>query len=111
MRIIPSLQIRLKLKLTSVLREMDGIYSSLFINYGEAKDDLTIGEYGDILVICTDRDEDAIQPYIDWKMEKGFNVSKEVVATGTNVKTLIQDAYDANNNSTLCAACWRLGRH
>ncbi len=40
----------------------------------------------------------AIQPYIDWKMEKGFNVEKIVVATGTNVKTTIQSAYSANNN-------------
>ncbi len=82
----------------TVLTEMNAIYSSIFINYPDAKDDLTIGQYGDILVICTDRDEDAIQPWIDWKMEKGYNVSMEVVATNTNVKTLVQDAYDANNN-------------
>jgi len=88
----------LKVEATNILREMDGVYASLFVNYNEAKDDLTIGDYGDILVICTSRDEDAIQPYIDWKMEKGFNVSKEVVSTGTNVKTLIQDSYDANSN-------------
>lgn len=82
---------------TSVLREMDAVYKSLFINYNTAKD-LTIGEYGDILVVCTSRDETAIQPFIDWKMEKGFNVEKIVVATGTNVKTTIQNAYAANNN-------------
>ncbi len=82
----------------TVLREMDGIYKSLFINYEQSKDDLTIGEYGDILVICTDRDETAIQPYIYWKMEKGYNVTLEVVATNTNVKTNVQDAYNANNN-------------
>ncbi len=83
---------------SEVLREMDGIYNSLFINYQQSKDDLTIGEYGDILVICTDRDEEAIQPYIDWKMEKGFNVSMEIVETNTNVKTNVQQAYDENNN-------------
>ncbi|RLD39777.1 MAG: hypothetical protein DRI89_13240, partial [Bacteroidetes bacterium] len=88
----------LQKKPTSVLKEMNSIYSSIFINYPDAKDDLTIGNYGDILVICTDRDEDAIQPYMDWKMEKGYNVSMEVVATNTNVKTLVQDAYNANNN-------------
>jgi PKD repeat protein len=85
-------------KPATILREMNGIYNSLFINYSENKDDLTISEFGDVLVISTDRDEDAIQPYIDWKREKGYNVSMEVVATGTNVKTLIQNAYDANNN-------------
>jgi hypothetical protein len=83
---------------SEILREMDGIYKSLFINYEQSKDDLIIGEYGDILVICTDRDETAIQPYIDWKMEKGYNVTLEVVATNTNVKTNVQDAYNANNN-------------
>ncbi len=82
----------------TILREMDGIYRSVFINYEQAMTDLTIGEYGDILVLCTSRDEAAIQPFIDWKMEKGFNVEKIVVATGTNVKTTIQNAYNANNN-------------
>jgi len=83
---------------SEILREMDGIYKSLFINYEQSKDDLTIGEYGDILVICTSRDETAIQPYIDWKMEKGYNVTIEVVATNTNVKTNVQNAYNANND-------------
>lgn len=81
-----------------ILKEMDGIYSSLFINYQETKDNLTIGQYGDILVVCTSRDEIAMQPYVDWKKEKGYNVSIETVATATNVKTTIQNAYNANNN-------------
>ena len=77
---------------------MDAIYNSVFINYNLTRDDLTIGEYGDILLITTARDEVAIEPYIEWKKEKGYSVQKEVVATGTNVKTLVQNAYDANNN-------------
>jgi gingipain R len=80
------------------IREMRGMYKSIFINYVEPRIPLTMAEYGDILVITTSRDEDAIQPYIDWKREKGYNVEKEVVATGTNVKTLIKDKYDANEN-------------
>jgi len=82
---------------SKILREMDVIYKSLFINYSQGKD-LTIGEYGDILVVCTSRDETAIQTYIDWKLEKGYNVEKIVVATGTNVKTTIQNAYNANSD-------------
>jgi gingipain R len=77
---------------------MDGIYNSVFINYRQNKDNLTIGDYGDILVIVTDRDEDAIEPYIQWKKEKGFDVFKEVVATNTNVNSLIQQKYDENND-------------
>nr|NQU93335.1 hypothetical protein [Bacteroidota bacterium] len=81
-----------------VYRDMEGLYKSVFMNYESLTDDLTVAEAGDILVITTARDEAAIQPYIDWKMEKGYVVFKEVVATGTNVKTLIQDKYDENND-------------
>ena len=80
------------------LREMIGIYESVFINFEPSGHDLSIADHGEILVICTARDEVAIQPYIDWKTEKGYVVHKEVVATGTNVDGLVQDKYDANNN-------------
>ncbi len=66
---------------------MEVLYQSVFLNY-ESTADLTMAEAGDILVITTSRDEDAIQPYIDWKREKGFKVFKEVVVTGTNVNHL-----------------------
>jgi gingipain R len=37
-----------------ILREMDGIYKTVFINYSSSnREDLTIGEYGDIHVIVT----------------------------------------------------------
>lgn len=78
--------------------EMEGMYQSVFMNYENQMDDLTVGETGDILVITTARDEDAIQPYIDWKMMKGYTVHKEVVSTGTNVAGLIQEKYDENND-------------
>nr|NQU88920.1 PKD domain-containing protein [Bacteroidota bacterium] len=78
--------------------EMEELYQSVFINYESSLDDLSVPEAGDILVITTTRDETAIQPYIDWKMEKGFDVFKEVVATGTNVKSLIQQRYNENND-------------
>ncbi|MCB0805999.1 MAG: T9SS type A sorting domain-containing protein [Bacteroidales bacterium] len=84
-------------KATVVEREMDPIYQSLFINYNTAKD-LTIGDYGEILILCTSRDETAMEPYIEWKREKGFKVYAETVSTGTNVKTTIQNAYANNNN-------------
>ncbi len=78
-------------------REMEALYHSVFLNY-ESTTDLTMGEAGDILVITTARDEAAIQPFIDWKKEKGHNVYKEVVAVGTNVKSLIQQKYNENNS-------------
>lgn len=83
-----------------IVREMDAIYRSVFINYdySASRYDLTVGEYGDILVITTARDEDAIQPYVDWKMEKGYNVDIEVVAAGTSVNSIVDTAYAANND-------------
>jgi hypothetical protein len=80
------------------LREMIGIYESAFINYTSPVTDLTIADNGEILIYCTARDEAAMQPYIDWKQQKGFVVHKEVVATGTDVNNLVKAKYDANNN-------------
>ncbi len=82
---------------SEINREMNGIYKSVFINYDPVAEDLTIGEMGDILVLCTSRDEVVMEPYVEWKREKGYEVFTQTVATGTNVKTTIQDAYDANN--------------
>lgn len=81
-----------------ILKSMDAVYRSVFINYSTNRDDLNIDEAGDILVIATDRDGDAIQDYIQWKREKGYEVSLETVSTGTNVESLIQQAYDDNND-------------
>jgi len=81
-----------------ILHEMDAIYRSVFINYPGQRYDLTVGDYGALLVICTARDSDAIDTLIQWKSEKGMVVYKEVVATGTNVKDLVQQKYDEDNN-------------
>lgn len=82
----------------NILYEMDAVYRSVFINYPQNREDLTIADFGDILVICTERDSAAIEPYIQWKKEKGYEVFMEIVATGTNVASLIQEQYNANNN-------------
>ncbi len=81
-----------------ITREMHFMYSTLFINYDVSRFDNELGEYGDILVIYTSRDADAIAPWIQWKQEKGFAVHEEVVATGTNVTTLVQNTYNSNND-------------
>ena len=80
------------------LREMEDMYQSLFINYSKSRMDLPVAQFGDILVIYTSRDQEAIQPYITWKKEMGYNVQEELVATGTNVASLIQQKYNANPN-------------
>ena len=75
---------------------MGGIYSSLFINYPGSKFMSQLGEAGEILVIHTPRDAEAIQPYIDWKRQKGFKVSSTEVPAGTNARSVIETAYAGN---------------
>ena len=57
-----------------------------------------LSEQGDILVIYTSRDASAIQPYITHKQGLGFTVRTQQVATGTDVQTTVQNAYNANPN-------------
>jgi hypothetical protein len=80
--------------------EMVGLYQSVFINYNNTKTSWAseVGENGDILVICTPRDTSVINPYILWKKQMGYKVTKQVVVTGTNVATTIKTAYTSNPN-------------
>lgn len=85
-----------------ILREMDRIYRSVFINYDPQERSairglLPVRQYGEILVLHTARDTEAIEPYIRWKREKGYQVHRELVSTGTNPKDLIQQKYEENN--------------
>ena len=75
---------------------MNNMYSSLYINYNEQKFAHQLSELGDILVISTSRDTEAIRPYIEWKRQKGFAVKSITVDTGTNVKALILQEYQLN---------------
>ncbi|MCP4747423.1 MAG: hypothetical protein GY874_14970, partial [Desulfobacteraceae bacterium] len=85
---------------SNVVPVMDDIYQSMFINYRRSKIHFPneADENGDILVIYTSRDAEAIGPYIKWKREKGFDVDEEVVETGTNVEDLIARSYADNND-------------
>ena len=80
------------------VKETVGMYQSLFLNYNPHRIELAVAQHGEILVIATQRDSETIEPYIQWKKEKGFIVHKEIVASGTNVKTLIKQKYNSNNN-------------
>lgn len=80
------------------VKDAIGMYQSLFLNYEPTRDALATGEMGEILVITTSDYESGIEPYIQWKKEMGYKVSKEVVSRGTNVVSLIKNQYLANNN-------------
>ncbi|MDD4150465.1 MAG: C25 family cysteine peptidase [Bacteroidales bacterium] len=81
--------------------EVDGIYKSMFINYdtgAKLSANLTMNEYGDILVITTSAYMSTMEPYITWKKEMGYNVTSTTVANGTNVASTISSAYSSNPN-------------
>ncbi|OFX19784.1 MAG: hypothetical protein A2033_18435 [Bacteroidetes bacterium GWA2_31_9] len=84
----------------SIAKGISAVYQSIFINFSQNSSRWTneLGEFGDILVIYTARDTAAIQPWITWKKQMGYNVFEQQVAVGTNVKTLIQTEYNSNPN-------------
>lgn len=55
-------------------------------------------DYGDILVITPEKYDSAIQPFIRWKREMGYNVSVEICDSAENVTTKIREAYSHNPN-------------
>ncbi len=70
------------------------VLESLFANF-RWDDELSDG-LGHMLVVYTSRDRDAIQPFIAHKESLGFRVAEQEVAKGTNVKEIIQNAYNAD---------------
>ncbi len=76
------------------------IYAGQFINFTEPRYD-AVEEQGNILVICYDDFLEEIQPYVDWKIQKGFNVNvvamSEVGTDEDDVLDYIQDVYDAGD--------------
>lgn len=86
------------LKQKTLTKEMISTYNSMFVNFHHDRWNNELSEFGEILVIYTQRDSAAIQPWVEWKNQKGFKVYQESVATGTNVTSLIQTEYDNNTN-------------
>ena len=81
----------------------EGLYSNHFINFPETRYD-SVDEHGKILVICYGSFMDAIQPYVDWKNQKGIMCELVNVADiGSNsnaIKNFIQGRYDGNTGIT-----------
>ncbi|MCD4772649.1 MAG: T9SS type A sorting domain-containing protein [Bacteroidales bacterium] len=87
-----------KSELTSVNTEFDKIYSRHFMNTSSSKYD-PVDEHGNMLIIAYEDFIDAMQPFIDWKIQTGIPVEIVDVATIGNssaIKNYIQDYYDDN---------------
>ncbi len=79
------------------------VYGNHFLNCGEYLYDL-IDEQGRMIVISHSDFMDAIQPYVDWKRQKGIPTDlydvATIGATADDIKNFIQTEYDANDGLT-----------
>ncbi len=79
----------------------ENIYKSMFINYSQAKYPV-LDEFGRMIIIKNSMFDATLQPYIDWKRQKGFTVDVVDVTvagpTATQIKTYIQNQYNLNTD-------------
>lgn len=82
-----------------MVNEFDVIYQRQFLNYDSfGKLYSLVGETGELLVITYDGFHDAMQDFVDWKLQKGIPTTMVDVSTigntSTAIKNYIQDFYD-----------------
>ena len=87
--------------------DFKSMYQRHFINYQAALNRYTpVDEEGDLLIICYDNFISSMTDFVNWKKTRGINTT--IVGTSTisssltysNLKTYIQNQYNANNNLT-----------
>ncbi len=85
---------------TSYAADFAGIYRNMFLNFAQAKYP-SLSEEGRILVIKNSMFDTAIQPWVDWKRQNGYDVSVVDVSvagpTANQIKSFIQAQYDLND--------------
>ena len=79
------------------------LYSNHFLNFDNLRYE-SVDEHGRIIVICYGQFMDAMQPYVDWKNQKGietdiYNVA-EIGSSANAIKSFIQNEYDQNDGLT-----------
>ena len=87
--------------------DFKSVYQRHFINYEASMSKYTpVDEEGDLLIICYDNFISSMTNFVNWKKTRGINTT--IVGTSTisssltysNLKTYIQNQYNANNNLT-----------
>lgn len=93
--------------LSSVIDQMDLIYSNLFLNYSALQNETrytSITEIGRMLIICSDGFVNDMKPFIEWKRQEGIQVdlvTKSIAgSTASAIKSYIQTYYNANSDFT-----------
>ena len=87
--------------------DFKNVYQRHFLNYEASMTKYTpLEEEGDLLIICYDNFISSMTDFVNWKKTRGVNTT--IVGTSTisssltysNLKTYIQNQYNANNNIT-----------
>ncbi|MBM4399239.1 MAG: gingipain R, partial [Candidatus Cloacimonetes bacterium] len=86
---------------TSASAWFEGIYKGMFLNYNQAKYPV-LDEFGRMLIVKNSMFNASLQPFIDWKRQKGFVVDVVDITTAgptaNQLKTYIQNQYDMNTD-------------
>ncbi|MCK4372397.1 MAG: hypothetical protein KAW61_04585, partial [candidate division Zixibacteria bacterium] len=85
-----------------IVPDFEQIYQRRFINWEQVSSRYTpVSEFGEILVITYDAFAADVQPYVDWKMQKGIKTTMVNLSTignnATLIKAFIQAFYDSTN--------------
>lgn len=84
--------------------DFENVYENHFLNYGLDKYAM-VPEQGSMLIICHDDFAGAMQPLVDWKNQRGLPtelvLKSQVGSTSAQVKTYIQNYYNASSNPKL----------
>ena len=87
--------------LQNVDRDFASIYQNVFRNAGSYINYLPVSEDGEMLIISDASFMPAMQPFIDWKVKRGLQVSMVDAATAGStvqqIKTFIQNYYNTHN--------------
>jgi subtilisin-like proprotein convertase family protein len=89
---------------TAIDTQFNNIYQRSFDNFDTAAKYNLVPVDGNLLVVCNDAFMGTIQPFVEWKREKGMTV--EVISTGsvggttTGIKNAIQTRYDSAEGLT-----------
>ncbi|MBU1706451.1 agmatine deiminase, partial [bacterium] len=95
--------------LTHVNPDFDLIYQRHFLNYGMDETRYTpVRETGEMLVITYDSFHSAMQPFVDWKNQKGIPTTIVDVSTIPNNSSAIDAYIDDFYTATSGNLCWVL---
>ena len=79
------------------------IYETHFLNYQTNRYE-EMNEEGRLVVICADEFATAIQPFVDWKIQKGIPtdlyLKSEIGTTANAIQSFIQNIYDTTDDLT-----------